>query len=158
MPLMPPMPPIPQRIWLIRHAKSSRPFGVVDHQRPLAKRAAGDAALIRDWLAGAPALFVPSTARRALDTAALLAGDRPVAPRAELYQATVQDFVGIIEDTLASARQVAFVAHNPTVTQLVNQFAGRAVTDNVPTLGCAAFERSARHWTLVGYATPKRLG
>lgn len=147
-----------QRIWLIRHGKSSRPVGVIDHERPLALRASADAALIRAWLADAPAAFVTSTAKRAWETAALLAGKRPVASNEALYQASEAEFLAVVEDALASASAVAFVAHNPTVTGLVNRLAGRNVVDNVPTLGVAAFRRpKGSGWQLQGYAAPKQL-
>ena len=51
------------------------------------------------------------------------------------------------------------MAHNPTITDLVNHLAERTVTDNVPTLGVAVFERktSGKRWALVDYVTPKQL-
>lgn len=148
-----------KRIWLIRHGKSSRPFGVVDHQRPLSGRASDDAALIRDWLDDGPGLFVASTARRAVETAALLARKAPVRKHEDLYQGTPSDYLGVIEQTLAGVDRVAFVGHNPTVTDLVNALADRVVTNNVPTLGAALFERleqgEGEGWRLVDYISPK---
>lgn len=148
-----------QRIWLIRHGKSSRPFGVIDHQRPLAPRAGADGELIRRWLRDAPTLYVASSARRALQTAEMIAGGRSVALREELYHASAGEFLDIVEETLADADSAAFVGHNPAVTDLVNQLAGRALADNVPTLGTAAFERAGSHepWRLVAYVAPKTL-
>ncbi len=147
-----------QRIWLIRHGKSSRPVGVIDHERPLSRRASADAALIRAWLAGAPAAFVTSTAKRARETAALLSGECPVEANDALYQASEAEFLAVVEDVLATVPAVAFVAHNPTITSLVNRLAGRNVVDNVPTLGVAAFRRpKGGRWQLRGYAAPKQL-
>ena len=151
-----------KRIWLIRHGKSSRPFGAIDHQRPLSERASGDAALIGDWLNDEPSLFVSSSARRALDTAAAIAGNRPVRSDERLYDASEAEFLAVVEATLASANDVAFVGHNPTITNLLNRLAGRIVADNVPTLGVASFERhdsrsSADAWRLLHYVWPKRL-
>ena len=149
-----------RRIWLVRHGKSARPFGVLDQNRPLARRASEDAALIRDWLAGGPTLFVSSVARRAVETAELLAAGATVQRLAELYVASPSEFVQVIEDTLAGteeSRRVAFVGHNPTLTTLVNHLAGRQVTDNVPTLGVAAFDVDAARCTLADYVTPKAL-
>ena len=148
-----------QRIWVIRHGKSARPFGVLDQNRPLAKRASEDATLIRDWLDAGPTLFVPSAAARAVQTAQLLTDDVPVLPNAALYVASPGEFLGVVEDTLAGHRDdhVAFIGHNPTVTSLVNHLAGRIVTDSVPTLGVAAFENVAGRWQLLDYVTPKEL-
>ena len=150
-----------QRIWLIRHGKSSRPFGVVDHERPLSGRASGDGNLIREWLDGKPRLFVTSTARRTRETAALIAGECAVRSHEELYHATADGFLRVVEEVLEGDDRTAFVGHNPAITELVNQLAGRAVTDNVPTLGVAVFERKtdAKHprWKLVDYVTPKQL-
>ena len=146
-----------QRIWIIRHGKSSRPFGVIDHKRPLAKRAGNDASLIRSHLDGAPELYVASSALRAMETARMLAGDRPVQSSEALYQASPAEFMAVIDTVLAGSDQVAFVGHNPTVTDVVNSLAGRSVTDNVPTLGVAAFKRTKSRWRLVDYAPPKSL-
>ena len=148
-----------QRMWIIRHGKSSRPFGVLDQHRPLAKRASEDGALIRAWLDSGPTLFVPSSAARAVQTAQLLTDDVPVLPNADLYVASPGEFLGVIEDTAAGQRDdhVAFIGHNPTVTSLVNHLAGRIVTDSVPTLAVAAFENVDRRWQLLDYVTPKEL-
>ena len=152
-----------QRIWLIRHGKSARPFGIVDHQRPLAARASNDAALIRNWLndAGkdAPSVFITSTALRAAETARLVAGERPVHTHDELYQATPASFLDVIEEALVEGDSVALVGHNPTVTLLVNQLAGKVVAENVPTLGVATFSResASARWSLVDYVVPKQL-
>ena len=148
-----------QRIWLMRHGKSSRPFGVVDHERPLSKRGREDAALTRDWLADAPRLFVASTAKRALETASLLAGQRPVVTHPALYEASGREFLAVVEEMLAQCNRVAFVGHNPTTTHLINSLAGRRVADSVPTLGVAAFGRAkpADDWTLAAYVVPKAL-
>ena len=148
-----------QRIWVIRHGKSARPFGVLDQNRPLAKRASEDATLIRDWLDSGPTLFVPSSAARAVQTAQLLTDEVPVLPNADLYVASPGEFLDIIEDTLAGHRDdhVAFIGHNPTVTSLVNHLAGRTVTDSVPTLGVAAFENVGGRLRLLDYVTPKEL-
>lgn len=150
-----------QRIWLIRHGKSSRPFGVVDHERPLSARASDDATLIRSWLGEKPRLFVTSTARRARETAELIAGQRPVTTHEELYHAAPDDFLRIVEEVLENTDSAAFVAHNPAITDLVNALAGRVVTDNVATLGVAAFERDtggkSPPWKLLDYIAPKQL-
>ena len=148
-----------QRIWVIRHGKSARPFGMLDQNRPLARRASEDATLIRKWLKSGPTLFVPSIARRAVETAELLTRDEPVLASAPLYVASVGEFLTVIEDTVAGHPDdgVAFIGHNPTVTSLVNHLAGRTVTDSVPTLGVAAFEKGDGRWQLLDYVTPKEL-
>ena len=148
-----------QTIWLIRHGKSSRPFGVVDHQRPLAGRAASDAQRVRRYLADAPQRYVPSTALRAVETAQLLAGECPIEAHCDLYQASVEEFLAVIDEVVAACDAAAFVAHNPTVTLLINHLAGRRVTDNVPTLGVAAFARESTggEWQLQDYRVPKAL-
>ena len=148
-----------QRIWLIRHGKSARPFGVVDHQRPLSARASTDAAVIRVWLDDAPQLYVSSSAKRATETAALLAGERRIETCPALYHASGTEFLDVVEAMLGQANDIAFIGHNPTTTLLVNTLAKRHVTDNVPTLGVAAFERgdAAQAWQLAAYVAPKQL-
>lgn len=146
-----------KRIWIIRHGKSSRPFGVIDHKRPLAKRASNDAVSIRRHLGNEPALYVSSTALRAMETARMLAGKREIQPSEQLYEATTDEFMAVVEEFLSASNDVAFVAHNPAVTALVNRLTGRDLTDNVPTLGLACFERSKSRWRLLSYVTPKEL-
>ena len=146
-----------KRIWIIRHGKSSRPFGVIDHKRPLAKRASNDAAVMRRHLGNEPDLYVSSTALRAMKTAKLLAGKRAIQPSERLYEATKDDFMAVINEFLGTSNHVAFIGHNPSVTALVNQLAGCDLTDNVPTLGVAYFERRKSRWRLLNYATAKEL-
>jgi len=146
-----------KQVWLIRHGKSARPFGVVDHDRPLSRRAGEDAALIRDWLNDEPRVFVPSSALRAVETAKLIAGDRPIRPRPDLYVASPSEFLYAIEYELHEGESLAFIGHNPTVTTLVNRLVGHPVADNVPTLGVAKFLCEERSWTLADYVTPKML-
>ena len=146
-----------KRIWIIRHGKSSRPFGVIDHKRPLAKRASNDAARIRRHLGSEPALYVSSTALRAMETARMLAGNREIQPSEQLYEATTDEFMAVVEEFLSTTNEVAFIAHNPAVTALVNQLTGHDLTDNVPTLGVACFERRKSRWRLLDYVTPKEL-
>ena len=146
-----------KRIWIIRHGKSSRPFGVIDHKRPLAKRAGTDAALIRRHLQDGPEVYVASTALRAMETAQMLAGEAPVEPSEALYQASWQEFMGVVEERLAEADQAAFIGHNPAVTDLANFLSDTELTDNVPTLGVACFKQKDTRWQLVDYVTPKGL-
>ena len=148
-----------RRIWVIRHGKSARPFGVLDQNRPLAKRASEDAALIGGWLDGGATMFVPSAAARAVQTAELLADGVPVVPNPDLYVASPSEFQRVIEDTVAGYgdERVAFVGHNPTVTSLVNDLAGRVVSDSMPTLAAAAFGAVDGRWQLLDYVTPKEL-
>jgi len=146
-----------KRIWIIRHGKSSRPFGVIDHKRPLAKRASNDAVVIRRHLGNEPAMYISSTASRAMETASMLAGKTPIEPSEQLYEATTDEFMAVVDDLLGTSNHVAFVGHNPAVTALVNRLAGGDLTDNVPTLGVACFERRKSRWRLLSYVTPKEL-
>lgn len=146
-----------KRIWIIRHGKSSRPFGVIDHKRPLAKRASNDAVVIRQHLGNEPAVYVSSTALRAMETAEMLAGKGAIQPSEQLYEATTDEFMAVIDELLGTSNHVAFIGHNPAVTALVNQLAGHDLTDNVPTLGVACFERRKSRWRLLNYVTPKEL-
>ena len=146
-----------KRIWIIRHGKSSRPFGVIDHKRPLAKRASNDAVVIRRHLGNEPDLYVSSTALRAMETAKILASEGTIQPSEQLYEATTGEFMAVIDELLGTSNHVAFVGHNPAVTALVNQLAGCDLTDNVPTLGVACFERGKSRWRLLNYVTPKEL-
>ena len=132
-----------KRLTIIRHAKSSwdNP-DFDDHDRPLNKRGLRNAPEMgarlakRNWL---PDLFLASTAKRARDTAALIAGKVGYAEERivfddRLYLAEPGEWRGVIDTLAAEATHVACVGHNPGVTELANHFSGEYI-DNVPTCG-----------------------
>lgn len=132
---------------IFRHAKADSPPDVADHERPLSRRGRRDAAAAGRWLAehiGRPDVVVCSTAVRARQTwdgaaAAAFAGDPPplqVEPR--VYEADVEDLVGVIRELPADAGTAVIVGHNPGMERLVQELTGEA--QELKTAGLALLE------------------
>lgn len=124
---------------LIRHAKSARPAGVADLNRPLSDRGLADAQAAGDLLrevVGRPTLLACSPARRAIQTAdRILAAYRddppPVRYEQRLYEATVADLLETLagwaapaELSGASDHSLVVVGHNPSVSGAVGALTG----------------------------------
>ena len=140
------------RLWLIRHAKSSwAERGQPDHERSLNKRGETDGPRMAAWLGtqAYPADWIwSSDAVRARATAEFVAqgfarSSADITLHAALYHANPSALLDVLRQTPPGTRNVALVAHNPGLTYLVNELAGAAVTDNLPTFGIARFELPA---------------
>ncbi len=127
---------------LIRHAKSDYPFGLDDHQRPLAPRGRSDAprvAVKAAHLVTDGARYCSSTARRALETARIFGENWGIPPSVidftdDLYtfdHGKLHDFVSNLPDDV---EKVFIFGHNEAITDFVNKF-GNIYIDNVPTCG-----------------------
>lgn len=137
---------MPKTVYFIRHAKSSWDnLGIKDHDRPLNKRGLRDAPMMAaKLLEQEKALdqIITSTASRAKETATYfqtafdVQGDRYF-EEANLYHGNLEDYLDGVrtwaKDEYATA---ALFAHNPGMTFLTNNFAGKYI-DNVPTCGIA---------------------
>ena len=58
----------------------------------------------------------------------------------ELYNASPEAILGVLQGTPADVRSAAVVAHNPGMTHTLNLLVGSTVTDNLPTFGVACLE------------------
>ena len=151
-----------KRLTIIRHAKSSwENPDCEDHDRPLNKRGLRDAPEMgvrlakRDWL---PNLFLASKAKRARDTAALIAGKVGYAEERivfddRLYLAEPGEWRSVIGALPAEAAHVACIGHNPGITELANHFSGEYI-DNVPTCGLIDMRFEVDAWANVFEAKP----
>jgi len=126
-----------RRLVVLRHAKSSYPQGVDDHDRPLAARGVADAAAAGAWLrdhVGRPDHVIVSSARRTCETWSLasapLAGDGAdvasgwsvtIEPR--VYDASVATLLDVLHELPDAARTVLLVGHNPGCEDLVHELA-----------------------------------
>lgn len=137
-----------QQLWVIRHAKTANPVGVGDHERPLARRGPKDAALIGPILAShprAPKLIVTSTAQRAQETAALLAGfcNCGITSEPSLYLAHAETILEITQLLPAHYDSVALVGHNPGIATFASRLDTNASIATFPTLATASFQLPA---------------
>lgn len=157
---------------LIRHAKSDwSDSSVRDFDRELNARGKCDAPLMGQRLAAGdiqPDVFVVSTACRAKATARLIAPalSFPVADidwRDELYLASPATMKSLIRQTADDVQTLALLAHNPGITELVNQLTNTDI-DNVPTCGVLILSLPVDHWSelsnnaeLIDFDYPRRL-
>lgn len=134
------------RLWIIRHAKSSwAEPSQHDFDRGLNARGRRDGNKMMAWLAKQqhpPTWLWTSDATRALTTTEYVQqgfglSDDQVQTTHELYHASPEDAVGVLQQTDQRHACVALVAHNPGLTYLVNLLVGQNVTDNLPTFGVA---------------------
>jgi phosphohistidine phosphatase len=124
------------KLLVFRHAKSDRPPGVPDEQRPLAKRGRADAAAAGSALAElAPDvdLVVCSPAQRARETWERAETTFPGKPAVRfderVYDADVDDLLAALTGLPDDARVVLLVGHNPGLEDLVLELAGSAEGD-----------------------------
>ncbi|MEU5208645.1 histidine phosphatase family protein [Streptomyces sp. NPDC020742] len=125
-----------RRLVVLRHAKSARPPGMADHERPLAARGERDAPAAGRWLRTAdciPDLVICSTATRARQTWELAAAQLPAPPpvrhEPRLYAADATDLLAVVRETPDTVRTVLLVGHSPSVQELVLLLAQEALSD-----------------------------
>lgn len=135
-----------KRLLLIRHAKSARPPGVADHDRPLAERGVHDARAMGTILSVEPApdAIVVSSARRARETIELLVDSlastrpdrRPPHPQQEprIYLAEPETIWLVAFEALSGHDVVWLCGHNPAISDAV-VYCADVDLGNVPTLG-----------------------
>lgn len=130
---------------LIRHAKSSwADPGQEDFERPLNDRGKQDAPVMGKRFAKKGIqldAIIASPAKRTKKTSELIAGELGVDKsmiffNEDLYLAPVSTFYDIISNIDDVLDHVAIIAHNPGITDFVNELTGVRV-DNMPT--CAVY-------------------
>ncbi len=114
-----------RRLLLLRHAKSDRPPGVPDHDRPLYRRGARDCAVIGTYLAHnalIPERVLCSTAKRTRETWDLVAHQLPKPPPVDfedrLYEADPQAILTLLRGTAQKVHSLLVVGHNPGIQRL----------------------------------------
>ena len=119
-----------RRLILLRHAKSDRPAGVADHERPLNDRGRRAAPAVGAHLAEAglrPDLALVSTATRTRETWEALSaalGAPEVRWHREIYEAPAERILGVIRGAPEAAATVIVVGHNPGLGDLAIALAG----------------------------------
>ena len=143
-----------KRLYLCRHAKSSwNDMTLMDVDRPLNKRGKRDAPEMGRRLAALetkPEMIVSSPARRARKTAGQLAKalglcKKDIIIREEIYGASVDELLEIIQGLDDDVSSVIIVGHYPEMTVVANILGDLAV-DNVPTCGVVAYDFPVSSW------------
>lgn len=140
-------------LYMVRHAKSSWEFDVIDHKRPLKKRGINDVGLVSTYVSEnfkGPEKIITSDAVRALSTAqyfkeAFQISDENFIVSHELYDFSghkVMETVKSLDDALD---RVMIVGHNHAFTSIANML-GNKYIDNVPTAGFVSIEFNEKKW------------
>jgi phosphohistidine phosphatase len=152
-----------RRLMLLRHAKSDRPPGVRDHDRPLAARGRAAAPRIGAYMAGhglVPDLVVCSTATRARETwdlvAAAFAEEPAVSHDERIYENGPEKLMEVIKETEADVQVLLLVGHNPSFQELAEALiaAGdlenrRRLREKFPTAALAVIDFPVDAWSRV---------
>lgn len=138
---------------ILRHSKTEAENPAGDQARELTKpgrRWATEAGREIFEATGMPDLLVTSNAIRALQTGDLAAeamqftGERHVVP--EVYGATENELVEVIQKFSDDFAAIVLVGHNPGLEELSNSFRGEKASDHLPTAGWMVVELSSPKW------------
>lgn len=156
-----------RRLVLLRHAKSDRPGGVADHDRPLAERGRREAPLAGRWLRdNVPEIdrVLCSTAARARETWRLASAELASPPETRyldrLYAASGDGLLTAVRELTDETGTVLLVGHNPGLEELLALLAGsdeQLKTSSIAVLdGAGNWSDSGPGWAdLTAVTTPR---
>jgi phosphohistidine phosphatase len=154
-----------KKLILVRHAKSSwQTAAQSDFERPLNDRGHRDAPVmakrLKQLMPDVDA-FVSSPAKRALTTAGYFAAawkisEKQIIQVPSLYHAPPAVFTEVIRELDDALTCVALFAHNPGITEFINELTQVRV-DNMPTCAIFAVEIAADSWKQLETAEKKFL-
>jgi phosphohistidine phosphatase len=165
---------------LLRHAKSSwKNPTLPDRERPLATRGTADAPLMGRAMAERgidPELILCSSARRTVDTLALVLPELKVEPTVvyedALYHPSPAEMLQILRGIQPGASRVMMVGHNPEIQAFALDLIGSGpkqlrdrLGEKFPTAGLVVINFNAGLWSSVDvnggslnlFLTPKEL-
>ncbi|GHC63569.1 SixA phosphatase family protein [Ulvibacter litoralis] len=141
-------------LYMVRHAKSSWEYDVIDHQRPLKDKGKNDAMAVSEEVKTSiipPQKMISSDAVRALTTAhyfkdALEISDADFSTNHDLYDFSGQNVMRIIKGLDNSLDRVMLFGHNHAFTSIANML-GSIPIENVPTCGFFMIEFDTDTWS-----------
>jgi len=145
---------------LVRHAKSSwKSAGVSDFDRPLNKRGSHDAPIMGRRLADldiVPDIIVSSPAKRAIDTAEILAAEMGLSgnlllPDIQIYAASASGLIRVVRQLDDGWNRVMMVGHNPGMRDVGVLLAGDMI-GAFPTCAMLSMELNVDHWSMISPA------
>lgn len=139
---------------IIRHAKAESAFTLNDFERPLNERGKKDAPVVAKRVQERTIkieAFISSPAKRAKKTAELFCetlggNENEIIYISALYHAPAETFVSVIKDAANEFSCIALFAHNPGITDFVNQLADTIRIDNMPTCAVFAVKCNCNSW------------
>ncbi|MFO8002176.1 MAG: histidine phosphatase family protein [Marinilabilia sp.] len=144
-----------KQLILVRHAKTEPLTDANnDYERQLKKRGQKDTRLVSDHLIGkqiTPQMIITSPAKRALQTAKIMAGAFNV-PESEIKEEpfiyggfTIDEFIGNIAGIAGESGSVMVVGHNPEIALMAIQLSGEDFF-HFPTTATVVINFSVSHW------------
>ncbi|MFC4175148.1 SixA phosphatase family protein [Microvirga sp. GCM10011540] len=167
------------RLLLLRHAKAAWPSGVLDVDRPLARRGREAAVRMAHYLKDedlVPDLVLVSPARRTVETwdlAQPILGDVEARQDGRIYEAPVARLLTVLQEVGPEASTLLMIGHNPGFEDLAALLIADGDRDGMlrmsqkyPTAGLAVIDFPQQTWREVArksgrlerFATPKSLG
>lgn len=146
-----------KRLTLMRHANAQwKDPQISDFDRPLNRRGLSEAeAMSRRFieLKLIPTIVLTSSARRALQTAEIVARELGVPPRnmrtdESLYLAPAADILRLIQTTGPRIPHLVIIGHNPGITDVINLLAPSSHVD-LATAAMCSLTFDARTWAEV---------
>ena len=139
---------------IVRHAKSSWEYDVIDHQRPLNKRGYNDAQILSKYLKNKNLnidLVLSSDALRASTTADIFMnnlniGEEIFGLNHDLYDFSGENLTKTIKSCDNTVKHVMIFGHNHAITSFVNTYGDKYI-DNVPTCGVTIIEFEIDFWS-----------
>jgi phosphohistidine phosphatase len=140
-------------VLILRHAKSSwKDTGISDHSRPLNQRGKKAAPLMGQLLFQedlVPDVILSSTARRAKDTAGLVADasgfDGEVHYLESFYHAESSDYLDALSSLPSDINTAMIVGHNPGLEMLLEMLTGQ--DERLPTAALALIQLPIQLWS-----------
>ena len=149
---------------MIRHAKSSwaNPLQS-DFERPLSERGMHDAPIMGERLKKLgviPDLIIASTAKRTKQTAKIIAKEvgydtDNIKWEEKLYHCVPSVFEEQIYEVSDKIKTIFIVAHNPGITEFVNQLDPQFSVEHMPTCGIVGTHVETKEWSAFTIAKRK---
>ncbi|MDG1901068.1 MAG: histidine phosphatase family protein [Bacteroidales bacterium] len=139
---------------LVRHAKSSwSNSDLSDHDRPLNNAGVKKTKKVINYMLKSgflPELILSSTAKRAIETAKIIAGGigfdvDKIITKTSIYHADIDDIYSEVFSLDNKINSLMIVGHNPTFTYLVNDFVYPNIK-NLPTTGAVSIIFETDEW------------
>lgn len=143
-----------KHLYIARHAKSSwEDFTISDHDRPILAKGGERTKKVAAALKAKhilPGLIISSTAKRAQQTAILLAKGLGyevdnIKFEKSIYHAMEDNILDELYGLDNNIQSVMIVGHNPAFTDFVNMFSKKMI-DNLPTSAVAAITFKTDKW------------
>ncbi|MFY0642914.1 MAG: histidine phosphatase family protein [Bacteroidia bacterium] len=152
-----------KRLFLMRHAKSSwdQPYAD-DHSRSLNKRGRRDAPIMASKIKESgliPDLILSSDSRRTIETSKPLLnvlGPIDISYTPELYLASMQEIVHLVQKQDNNLDSLMILAHNPGITYAFNALSNSKI-DNMPTSAVACIKYDDEDFAEISIDTPSTL-